>query len=229
MNRKISCKTFDRTRRFVVDGLTWRGAARPYALVVWGLLAGLAWLVLDLSRLSSVTDGVLVLKLCLLAILTVVAAIDARFGIIPDSLSGALLVTGALNVLLASSEGSGTSTAASTELTGLITEFDAICLRAMEALVAVFCAILLRFCYRFVRSRDGFGLGDVKFVGAAALWIGLPMLPLMLIVAVLSAFGTIVLLRTQGGELEGRDAIPFGPHLALGLWLTFLLGAEIST
>jgi leader peptidase (prepilin peptidase)/N-methyltransferase len=72
-------------------------------------------------------------------------------------------------------------------------------------------------------------LGDVKFVGAAALWVGLPMLPLMLIVAVFSAFGTILLLRRQGGELEGGDAIPFGPHLALGLWLTFLLGAEIST
>jgi leader peptidase (prepilin peptidase)/N-methyltransferase len=229
MSRRISCKTFDRTRRFVVDGLNWRGAARPYALVVWGLLAGLVWIVLDLSRLGSVTDGVLLLKLCLLAILTVVAAIDARFGIIPDSLSGALLVTGALNVLLASSQAAGTLTATSTELTGLMPELDAICSRAMEALIAVLCAILLRLCYRFLRSRDGFGLGDVKFVGAAALWVGLPMLPLMLIVAVFSAFGTILLLRRQGGELEGGDAIPFGPHLALGLWLTFLLGAEIST
>jgi leader peptidase (prepilin peptidase)/N-methyltransferase len=196
---------------------------------VWGLLAGLVWIVLDLSRLGSVTDGVLLLKLCLLAILTVVAAIDARFGIIPDSLSGALLVTGALNVLLASSQAAGTLTATSTELTGLMPELDAICSRAMEALIAVLCAILLRLCYRFLRSRDGFGLGDVKFVGAAALWVGLPMLPLMLIVAVFSAFGTILLLRRQGGELEGGDAIPFGPHLALGLWLTFLLGAEIST
>jgi leader peptidase (prepilin peptidase)/N-methyltransferase len=196
---------------------------------VWGLLAGLVWIVLDLSRLGSVTDGVLLLKLCLLAILTVVAAIDARFGIIPDSLSGALLVTGALNVLLASSQAAGTLTATSTELTGLMPELDAICSRAMEALIAVLCAILLRLCYRFLRSRDGFGLGDVKFVGVAALWVGLPMLPLMLIVAVFSAFGTILLLRRQGGELEGGDAIPFGPHLALGLWLTFLLGAEIST
>jgi leader peptidase (prepilin peptidase) / N-methyltransferase len=171
----------------------------------------------------------LVLRLCLLAILTVVAAIDARFGIIPDSLSGALLVTGALNLLLASSQAAGMLTAAPSELTGLMPELDAICSRAMEALFAVLCAILLRVCYRFLRHRDGFGLGDVKFVGAAALWVGLPMLPLMLIVAVFSAFGTILLLRKQGGELKGGDAIPFGPHLALGLWLTFLLGAEIST
>jgi leader peptidase (prepilin peptidase)/N-methyltransferase len=193
------------------------------------LLAGLVWIALDLSRLGSVTDGVLLLKLCLLAILTVVAAIDARFGIIPDSLSAALLVTGALNVLLASWQAAGTLTATSTGLTGLMPELDAICSKTMEALIAVLCAVLLRVCYRLVRGRDGFGLGDVKFVGAAALWIGLPMLPLMLIVAVFSAFGTILLLRTQGGELKGGDAIPFGPHLALGLWLTFLIGAEIST
>src|SRR5580765_2590366 len=98
MSRRISCKTFDRARSFVVDGLNWRGAARPYALVVWGLLAGLVWIVLDLLQRNSAIDGVLLLKLCLLAILTVVAAIDARFGIIPDSLNGALLLTGALNV-----------------------------------------------------------------------------------------------------------------------------------
>ena len=228
MSRKISCKTFDRTRSFVVDGLNWRGAARPYALVVWGLLTGLVWIVLDLSRLSSITGGLLLLKLCLLAILTVIAAIDARFGIIPDSLSAALVITGALNVLLESSQAAGTLTATSGELTALMPQLDAICSRAMEALIAVLCTVILRAGYRFLRCRDGLGLGDVKFVGAAALWLGLPMLPLMLIVAVSSAFATIVLLRQQHDQLGGNDAIPFGPHLALGLWLTFLIGAEIN-
>ena len=174
MSRKLSCKTFDRARRFVVDGLTWRGAARPYALVVWGLLAGLVWVVLR-SIAGSVPDGVLLLQLCLLAILTVDAAIDARFGIIPDSLSAALLATGTLNVLLASSQAAGTLTATSTELTGLMPELAVICSRALEALIAVLCAMLLRVGYRLLRCRDGFGLGDVKFVGAAALWVGLPM------------------------------------------------------
>jgi leader peptidase (prepilin peptidase)/N-methyltransferase len=206
--------------------LNWRGAARPYALVVWGLLAGLVWIVLDLALESRITGSVLLLKLALLAILTVVAAIDARFGIIPDSLSGMLLLTGLLNVLV---ESSVTQTSTSSEFTALMPELDAIGWRVAEALIAVLGAILLRTCYRLLRSRDGFGLGDVKFVGAAALWIGLPMLPLMLMVAVVSAFGTIFLLRKQGGELGGGDAIPFGPHLALGLWLAFLLGSELAT
>jgi len=208
--------------------LNWRGAARPYALVVWGLLAGLVWIALDLLQRNSAIDGVLVLKLCLLAILTVVAAIDARFGIIPDSLNGALLMTGALNVWLASSEASGTVSAMSTGLTGLMPVLDAMGSRVTEALIAVLCAILLRAGYRFLRNRDGLGLGDVKFFGTAALWVGLPMLPVMLIVAVFSAFGTIGLLRWQGGELKGQDAIPFGPHLALGLWLAVLLGADAT-
>jgi leader peptidase (prepilin peptidase)/N-methyltransferase len=209
--------------------LNWRGAGRPYAVVVWGLLAGLVWIVLDLSLGSPVTAVLLLLKLVLLAILIIVAAIDARFGIIPDSLSAMLLITGALNVLLESSPVAATLTANPTALAAPISELDAICWRAMEALVAVLGALLLRMCYRFVRSRDGFGLGDVKFVGAAVLWVGLPMLPVMLIVAVGSALATIVLLRKQVGELNGGDAIPFGPHLALGLWLAFLLGTQLST
>jgi leader peptidase (prepilin peptidase)/N-methyltransferase len=209
--------------------LNWRGAARPYALVVWGLLAGLVWIVLELALAGQVTGSFLLLKLALLALLTVVAAIDARFGIIPDSLSGMLLITGILNVLLESSRAAGTLTLASTDVAALMPELDAISWRVVEALIAVLGAIVLRAGYRLVRSQHGFGLGDVKFVGVAALWVGLPMLPLMLMVAVFSAFGTILMLRKQGGVLGGRDAIPFGPHLALGLWLAFLLAAELGT
>ena len=227
--RRTSCKTFDRARGFVLDGLNWRGAARPYALVVWGLLAGLIWIGLDVALAGQVTGGLLLLKLVLPALLTAIAAIDARFGIIPDSLSGMLLLTGALNVLLESSHAADTLTSSSTELAALRPALEAIGWRFADALIAVLAAIGLRACYRLVRSRDGFGLGDVKFVGAAALWVGLPLLPLMLIIAVLSAFGTILLLRKQGGKLGGGDAIPFGPHLALGLWLAFLLGAELSS
>jgi len=227
--RRTSCKTFDRARGFVLDGLNWRGAARPYALVVWGLLAGLVWTGLDLALAGQVTGSLLLLKLVLLALLTAIAAIDARFGIIPDSLSGMLLLMGALNVLLESLHAPVTLTSSSTELAALRPALEAIGWRFADALIAVLAAIGLRACYRLVRSRDGFGLGDVKFVGAAALWVGLPLLPLMLIIAVLSAFGTILLLRKQGGKLGGGDAIPFGPHLALGLWLAFLLGAELSS
>jgi len=227
--RRTSCKTFDRARGFVLDGLNWRGAARPYALVVWGLLAGLVWTGLDLALAGQVTGSLLLLKLVLLALLTAIAAIDARFGIIPDSLSGMLLLMGALNVLLESLHAPVTLTSSSTELAALRPALEAIGWRFADALIAVLAAIGLRACYRLVRSRDGFGLGDVKFVGAAALWVGLPLLPLMLIIAVLSAFGTILLLRKQGGKLGGGDAIPFGPHLALGLWLAFLFGAELST
>lgn len=225
--KRTSFKTFDRARSFVVDGLNWRGAARPYALVVWGLLAGLVWIGLDLALAGRVTGSLLLLKLVLLALLTAIAAIDARFGVIPDSLSGMLLFTGVLNVLVESSHAAGTSP--STELTALMPAVDAIGWRFADALIAFLAAIGLRACYRLVRSRDGFGLGDVKFVGAAALWVGLPMLPMMLIVAVLSAFATILLLRKQDGKLGGGDAIPFGPHLALGLWLAFLLAAELTT
>src|SRR5262245_5223951 len=53
MNQQALRKTFDRTRRFVVEGLLWQGAGRAYAAVVWALLAGLLWLVLDLLNVGS--------------------------------------------------------------------------------------------------------------------------------------------------------------------------------
>ena len=139
--RRTSCKTFDRARGFVLDGLNWRGAARPYALVVWGLLAGLVWTGLDLALAGQVTGGLLLLKLVLLALLTAIAAIDARFGIIPDSLSGMLLLTGALNVLLESSHAAGTLTSSSTELAALRPALEAIGWRFADALIAVLAAI----------------------------------------------------------------------------------------
>jgi leader peptidase (prepilin peptidase) / N-methyltransferase len=227
MNQRLSCKTFDRTRRFVVEGLNWRGAARPYALVVWGLLAGLIWIGLDLMLASAVTASVLLLKLSLLTILTVLAAIDARFGIIPDRLSLVLLISGAVSVLVENSQ--GMLTTPSSEVPVWLSGLEPIFWRAIEALITVLGAISLRLGYRLLRGREGFGFGDVKFVGAAALWVGLSGLPLMLMIAVGSALATILLLRQQVRELNGADAVPFGPHLALGLWLSFLLGADIGS
>ena len=103
MNQQALLKTFDRTRRFVVEGLLWQGATRVYALVVWALLAGLLWLALDLFSVSSTTWPLLALELFLVAILAAVAAIDARFAMIPDSLILALVIGGVTHIIVLSS------------------------------------------------------------------------------------------------------------------------------
>jgi leader peptidase (prepilin peptidase) / N-methyltransferase len=83
-------------------------------------------------------------------------------------------------------------------------------------------AALFRASYRRIRGFDGLGFGDVKLVAAAALWIGIQGMPVLLLVAVLSA---LLILRAQGHDLHGQQAISFGPHLAPGLWLTWVFGS----
>lgn len=50
-------------------------------------------------------------------------------------------------------------------------------------------------------------------MAAAALWIGIQGIPVLLLVAVLSA---LLILRAEGPDLHGQQAISFGP--ASGPW-----------
>ena len=97
----------------------------------------------------------------------------------------------------------------------------------LAALAAAVYAGLL-FVMGWVMSRllkkDAVGFGDVKFMIAAGMWLGLPMLPAFLILSGLCgvAFGLI-------WKLAGRSAVfPFGPALILALLTCLLLRGEIA-
>ncbi len=196
-------KTGGRTGRFLGHALAWRAPDRQYGIVAWALVAGAVWLAASLAG-DPEWAGPALAGLCLMGLLAAVCAIDARYGIIPDSLVVALAVGGMLQTYLIGSA-------------GLLS-------RAVEAVVAFGAAYLFRAAYRWVRGFDGLGFGDVKFVAAGVLWIGIDGLPWLLLVAVLSALASLVILRAEGHELDGKQAISFGPHLAVGLWLTWVAG-----
>jgi leader peptidase (prepilin peptidase)/N-methyltransferase len=44
----------------------------------------------------------------------------------------------------------------------------------------------------------------------------------LLIMAVLSALASLMILRIEGHRLHRQQTISFGPHLAIGLWLSWL-------
>ena len=44
-------------------------------------------------------------------------------------------------------------------------------------------------------------------------------------IAVVSALVSLLILRSDGHHLHGKQAVSFGPHLAIGLWLTWIAGA----
>lgn len=76
--------------------------------------------------------------------------------------------------------------------------------------------------YRRLRGIEGLGLGDAKLLAAAGAWVGVTGLPSVLLWA--CAGGLLHALARSGGALHGGLAIPFGPALALGFWITWLHG-----
>ncbi|MGJ4930482.1 prepilin peptidase [Bradyrhizobium sp. HKCCYLS2038] len=92
------------------------------------------------------------------------------------------------------------------------------------AAVAVGAALLLlRRLYVMIRGQQGLGLGDVKFLMAATLWTGLSGLPILLLIATLSALTAVLGLYVTGRTLTGQTALPFGPFLVIGLLAVLLL------
>jgi leader peptidase (prepilin peptidase)/N-methyltransferase len=86
---------------------------------------------------------------------------------------------------------------------------DAACGAALGLAVAY----AVRWGFRRWRGKDGLGLGDVKFLGLAGLFLGLSGLGVYLLVS-----GLLGLLLGIGWRLAGRGPIfPFGPALCASL------------
>lgn len=194
-------KTGVRSWQFLEEALTWRGANRQHALLAWGMLAGVAWLAFH-AGIDSPSLVRLSLGIYLLAGLVAICAIDARFGIIPDSLLLGLLAGGLCEIWLSASDG--------------------VPQRLGEAVLAFGIIALFQAAYRRLKGYDGLGFGDVKFVGVAVLWIGIERMPELLLLAVASALVNLLLLKVDGHRLDRRSAISFGPHLAFGLWIAWI-------
>lgn len=138
--------------------------------------------------------GDLLLILAPLPLTLPIAWIDLRRRIIPDGLNLALLCAGLALTAWREADGS------------------ALLPRAGEVAVAFALFRGVRALHARLRGRIGLGLGDVKFLAAATAWTGLAGLPVLILVASLSALLVVVLRR-----LDAATRLPFGPFLALGL------------
>jgi leader peptidase (prepilin peptidase)/N-methyltransferase len=129
------------------------------------------------------------------------ALIDIRRGIIPNELNLSLAGLGLIKALMG-----GGATAA----------IEAVCQGAAIGLIFW----LLRWLYFVLRTNQGLGLGDVKFLAAAGTWIGITGLPTLLLIATLTALTAAGSLHLAGRDMTRRTSLPFGPFLAIGLLLT---------
>jgi leader peptidase (prepilin peptidase)/N-methyltransferase len=82
---------------------------------------------------------------------------------------------------------------------------------------------LLRRLYFGWRKIQGLGLGDVKFLAAAGIWIGLAGLPTLLLTAALTALAAAAVMQYAGRDMNRGTSLPFGPFLTIGLLLALIV------
>ncbi|SDT20923.1 prepilin peptidase [Bradyrhizobium canariense] len=131
------------------------------------------------------------------------ALIDIRRGIIPDGLNLSIAGLGLVKAVVTGGAMAGIGAASEGAVIGLI-------------------FWLLRRLYFALRKIQGLGLGDVKFLAAATPWIGIAGIPMLLLIATLTALAAAGGLQLAGRDLTRQTSLPFGPFLAIGLLLTFV-------
>ena len=137
-------------------------------------------------------------------ILLALAAIDVRTYTLPDALNASVLLLGLVMVAVSRPE------AWIWHLAGAIAGF------AILWLVEV--------CYRRLRGRDGLGRGDAKLLGAIGAWVGVTGLAPALLIGSLAGIAAVLLLSARDSKrLSGQTAIAFGPWIALGGFIIWLV------
>jgi prepilin signal peptidase PulO-like enzyme (type II secretory pathway) len=129
----------------------------------------------------------------LVTVLMILIVIDLEHQIIPDSLQIALLALAIAYHLL---------------------RHDGWLNPLCGAALGLGLGLALRYGYLYLRKLDALGMGDVKFLCVAGLWLGAGAFALMLFFA-----GVIGTLMGVGWKLAGRGPrFPFGPALAAALF-----------
>jgi leader peptidase (prepilin peptidase)/N-methyltransferase len=136
--------------------------------------------------------------------LLLIALIDGEHFCLPDQLTLPLLATGGLAAVLLD------HTAPLDALIGAAAGFASLW--------------LLAFVYRRLRGREGLGDGDPFLLAAGGAWVGWMGLPSVLLWASAAGLSLVGARLLVGSKVSATDRLPFGPCLAVGIWLTWMLG-----
>jgi leader peptidase (prepilin peptidase)/N-methyltransferase len=141
-------------------------------------------------------------------VMLAIAAIDARYFIIPDELVLVGLALGLINAAVAPQQAEP--------------DFWLAVLRAL-VLTALFFAF--RETYRRVRGREGIGLGDVKLAAVAGLWLSWMGAAIAIDIAALAALAAVLVSVLRGRTVTRTTRVPFGLFFAPAIWLAWLIDA----
>ncbi len=182
----------------LITGTSWRPAMRD--------ALGLAVVATAVSFWAStvIDGGLLVLSAALGLVLILLAEIDRRTMLLPDVITYPLIAAGLATTWVLMPE------RMAAHIIGAIAGFAAF-------------AIIAR-AYKMLRGRDGLGLGDAKLMAAAGAWLGWLALPGVVVMGAVAALVFAVSARFSGRAIDAGQAIPFGPFLGLGIWISWLYG-----
>jgi leader peptidase (prepilin peptidase)/N-methyltransferase len=77
--------------------------------------------------------------------------------------------------------------------------------------------------YRRLRHREGLGQGDAKLLAAAGAWVGLLRLPDVVLGGAVMGIAFALVGAVRRGRMQADVPIPFGPCLAVAIWLVWLV------
>jgi leader peptidase (prepilin peptidase)/N-methyltransferase len=167
----------------------------------------LAALLVALSAAAVLSGWLLWASLGLGWTLLTLAAIDYRESVLPDIITLPLIPTGLVLAWVVDP--------------GLLIG------HAVSALAGFASLALIAGIYRWVRGRDGLGLGDAKLLAAAGAWLGLQALPSVVLIAAACGLAFALATALAGAKLTWTSRMAFGPHLALAFWLVWLCGPVV--
>src|SRR6185312_2751194 len=87
------------------------------------------------------------------------------------------------------------------------------------ALAALTIGIVLRYFIHMWKKQDPLGMGDIKFMAVSGLYLGINNLPIFFFIAGILGVLTAVI----WGLLNKGKIFPFGPALAVSLFITLLI------
>lgn len=180
-----------------------QAAAFPGIRIPAILLCAISWAVAAILVPDPVLLG---LSMVLAWLLLLLSLIDIRLFILPDPLVAGVMALGVLPVAL-----------------GWMAPAEGV----IGGLLFAGTGWLVRATVSWMLGREALGLGDVKLMAAAGLWLGPAALPIYLLAAsllglVFATFHRSIVSPTSGsGAWTGE--IPFGPALALALQIGVML------